>query len=505
MAGAVHLPFAARRGAPSVIAVAGVAGLGLAMAWLPLKMVAVGLGGAAFLLALLVWPLISVYGLILLIPFSPLFAISAGGVRVGGMEALLSLGLAAGLLCLLLRRYIVPGGEPVMPAASIFGATSLLWPFLLFLAGVSGSWLTTLSLGASLVETAKWVEMLALYGLVVSLLPARWIKWAVAALLAAGLAQALLGLYQFVFKIGPDGFLLFGGRFLRAYGTFAQPNPYGGYLGLVLPLAVAVALWGLAGRGGSTQPFTPFHRQHAALLAGPALILLAGLLASQSRSAMLAFAVAGGLVFALHSKQTAALTAGAGLLAALILLAGTFEAGLPQWGGSGAAVLGRLADAGSIFTITDVATIEVTDANFATVERLAHWQAARAMWRDHPWLGVGFGNYAAVYPAYAVGRWLDPLGHAHNYLLNLGAETGLMGIIAYLIFWIWVFGVLCQTVRRAQGFNRAVAVGAVGIMAHLHVHNLFDNLYVQGMYLHVAVILALVAIIDRESRPTRSA
>ncbi|HEX9923467.1 MAG TPA: O-antigen ligase family protein, partial [Anaerolineae bacterium] len=120
---------------------------------------------------------------------------------------------------------------------------------------------------------------------------------------------------------------------------------------------------------------------------------------------------------------------------------------------------------------------------------------AREMWRDNPWFGVGFGNYAVVYPAYAVGRWLDPLGHAHNYLLNIGAETGLLGITAYLIFWIFTFVVLFLGVRRNRGFYRAVAAGGLGIMVHLHVHNLFDNLYVQGMYLHVAIMLALVSII----------
>jgi putative inorganic carbon (HCO3(-)) transporter len=146
-----------------------------------------------------------------------------------------------------------------------------------------------------------------------------------------------------------------------------------------------------------------------------------------------------------------------------------------------------------------VAAVEVNDANFATIERLAHWQAARAMWRDHPWLGVGFGNYEVIYPAYAVGRWFNSLGHAHNYLLNIGAETGLAGISGYLIFWILAFKVTWQALRHSSGFERAVAAGALGILAHLHIHNFFDNLYVQGMYLHVAIILALATLIDRSS------
>jgi O-antigen ligase len=92
-------------------------------------------------------------------------------------------------------------------------------------------------------------------------------------------------------------------------------------------------------------------------------------------------------------------------------------------------VIQRFADVLPTIRIPDIATVEVTDTNFAAIERLAHWGAALAMWRDHLWLGVGFGNYAAVYPPMlsSVG---STTGHAHNYYLNVGAETGLLGLVA---------------------------------------------------------------------------
>ena len=67
--------------------------------------------------------------------------------------------------------------------------------------------------------------------------------------------------------------------------------------------------------------------------------------------------------------------------------------------------------------------------------------------------------------------------------------------IGYLIFWIVAFGVSWLAVRRSEGFYRAVAAGGLGVLVHLQVHNLFDNLYVQGMYLTIAIILALNSII----------
>jgi O-antigen ligase len=265
----------------------------------------------------------------------------------------------------------------------------------------------------------------------------------------------------------------------------------------VLPLALALVVWGLTGK-------LNHHSARPALIFSlPALgLLLAGLFASQSRSAWLGFAAAAVVILAVRSRRMVALLAVLVLLAALSGLAGAFQTAASQLdaGPAGQAygiIAGRLVSALDIISIRDISTIEVTDANFATLERLAHWQAAREMWRDRPWLGVGFGNYEVIYPAYAPGRWLDPLGHAHNYLLNLGAETGLVGMIAYLIFWILIFRVTYLAVHYSAGFYQAVAAGGLGILTHLHVHNLFDNLYVQGMYLHMTVILALVSLVYR--------
>ncbi|MBE7553872.1 MAG: O-antigen ligase family protein [Anaerolineales bacterium] len=456
--------------------------IGLAVAWLPVTWVALLLGGAIFLTVLLLRPILSLYLLIPIIPFSSLLAVPFGGIKAGLMEIVLILGLLAWLLQMLARQKVMIPSVP------------LLWPFLLFLGGVGLSWLNALSIGASLVETAKWVEMLALYLLGVALLPVRHIRRVVMVMMLAGIAQAVLGLYQFVFKVGPAGFLLFDGRFLRAYGTFAQPNPYAGYLGLVLPLALSLAVWAFTDSGFGlkskihAQRGSPKSRSFYGL---SLVLLLAALFATQSRGAWLGFAVAAVVTLGVRSKQAAMIVGGLVLVGILATLAGSFDWGVVSTN----AVTQRLVDALGIATIGDTSAIEVTDANFATIERLAHWQAARDMWRDHLWLGAGFGNYAVIYPVYAPGRWLDPLGHAHNYLLNIGAEAGLVGIIAYLIFWILAFRVSLLALQSSTGFNRAVAAGGLGTLVHLHIHNFFDNLYVQGMYLHLAVVLALISII----------
>lgn len=483
--------------------IAGLVGLGLAIGWLPITVTVLLLAGSVFLVALLRAPVAGLYFLILLIPFSSLLRFSFGSFNAGAMELVLALGLLAWVLQ-------IWTGQSRLDTRPAY----LLGPFLIFLGSVSFSWLTAVSIGASLVETVKWLEMLALYLFVVSVLSGRGltaapagsftaIKWVVIALLLAGTAQAVLGLYQFIFKVGPEGFLLFGGRFLRAYGTFAQPNPYGGYLGLGLPLALALTLWALTSLEFANKPKNREFKLKILVLLLSSLglgLLLAALFASQSRGAWLAFGLAAIATIVAGSRRPGLLlTVGIAVVAA-VGLAGAFDwTAVYQKSDTlntpGAVIVQRVIDAATIAAITDIATVEVTDANFSTLERLAHWQAARAMWRDNLWLGTGFGNYALVYPAYAVGRWLDPLGHAHNYLLNIGAEAGLIGIIGYLFLWGLALTLAWKAARFSQGFHRAVAAGSLGILVHLHIHNLVDNLYVQGMYLHVAVILALVSLI----------
>jgi O-antigen ligase len=408
------------------------------------------------------------------------------------MEALLALILVAWLLRMAAHRQIVIPHPP------------LLLPWLIWLGVILVSWPGALSLGAALTETVKWLEMLALYLFIVAHVERRHLRWLVGAILLAGIAQAALGLYQFLFRAGPEGFLLFGGRFLRAYGTFRQPNPYAGYLGLVLPMAYSLVLWGLTDRGPQAielpTSYSPRIARHLSphgtyrllLITLPSLLALglmaAALYASQSRGAWIGFAAAIVTVSLVRGGRTAALFALVMAMLAMMGAMGAFQALVPP------IILHRFTDALTALSIPDIATAEVTDANFAAIERLAHWRAALHMWRDHLWLGAGFGNYAAVYPAYAMGRWLDPLGHAHNYYLNVGAETGLIGLLAYGLFWLSALGLGWRAVRHSAGFQRAVAAGGLGILVHLNVHNLVDNLYVQGMYLHVSVVLGLLCL-----------
>jgi putative inorganic carbon (HCO3(-)) transporter len=157
------------------------------------------------------------------------------------------------------------------------------------------------------------------------------------------------------------------------------------------------------------------------------------------------------------------------------------------------AYLMRVADIFQLSSLTNLTTVEITDANFALIERAAHWLAAWRMFSLHPWLGIGLGQYATVYPLVAIPRWSDPLGHAHNYLLNILAEGGMVSLTGYLVFSITALVSSIRVAYSKMTWRKSLGLAAVGMWTALFVHNLFDNLYVHGMYLLVAIVFGMIA------------
>ena len=446
------------------------AGLGIGIALLPLTWAVVLILGAAAVLATLVRPQLGVLLVVLAIPFGSLRQMRLGAMNVGGTELFVALVIAAWLMRMTATRERAVRWPP------------LTLPLVLFLLVLCFSSLESTSLQYSIKELAKWVEVLALYTLVSNEVSGRWRGVLVFVLLGVGALAALQGIYQFVFQIGPEEFVLFG-RFMRAHGTFEQPNPYGGYLGLTLPLAAGLVFAWIVpmGRRISTRWLV--------WAVGTGALMALALVMSWSRGAWLGGGAALGVMIiavAVRSGRAAVLGMVFAVLLVCLLLVGGVSV-LPE------SLIQRFADFVPYLGVMDVRGLEVTDANFAVLERMAHWQAALGMWTDHTWLGVGIGNYEAAYARYALPHWSLPLGHAHNYYLNIAAEAGLAGLLAYLALWVTALLLCWRSARYRWNWSWGVALGAMGVVVHLSVHNFFDNLFVHAMYLQVAIILGLIS------------
>ncbi len=230
---------------PGTIALAAALILGFLFAWLPLQLAAALVIGTAVVLLILVQPLIGLALALLAGPLGALEQILSGIVSIDSGQILLLLTLTSWLgRGLVQRRIEIP-------------RTFLNFPLFLFILIGLVSLLDAAALVVGLKELLKWLEIAVIMLLVVdlgregvrqvgdrltrSLLggPPRTI-WIVGMLLLAGVSQALIGIWQFGLREdGPEHFLVLN-RFYRAYGTYEQPNPFGGFMNLTVLLALGI-------------------------------------------------------------------------------------------------------------------------------------------------------------------------------------------------------------------------------------------------------------------------
>src|SRR5258708_4870623 len=137
---------------------------------------------------------------------------------------------------------------------------------LAYLLVVALSLLVATSRVATLKEVIKWSEVTVMVALGLWLLRSpRQVHVLVWGLIVAGVAEALTGYGQWVLASGALGT---NGGDIRVFGTFAQPNPYAGYLNFALPLAVALVLFGRDARERSVAGAASVLVLGAEVLAG---------------------------------------------------------------------------------------------------------------------------------------------------------------------------------------------------------------------------------------------
>ncbi|HTI14298.1 MAG TPA: O-antigen ligase family protein [Dictyobacter sp.] len=372
------------------------------------------------------------------------------------------------------------------------------------------SMLVATSISTSAKEIVKWVEV----GIVL-IIGSQYIRtrrqiWTLVVLLCiAAMTQAGYGYTQEFFDLGPSSFIR--ADTLRVYGTFGQPNPYAGYINMILTITLALLLLGRT-----------LKTRLLALI--PALLLLGVEYLSESKGGWLALAVSLLFIVLVALPQLRFLLGflGVGFIALVeILIIGLLPLSIFM------PILTKIGVIGISFTAP-------TNDNYANSERVAHWFVGIQEFIHHPFLGVGIGNYANDYATYAPGIFVLPLGHAHNYLINIAAETGIFGFTAYVLFLLATFVAGGNIIRglnqrykqqkrqfqhpsfqqmparipslqrqeRIDQLNilsndRALAIGLVAALISVFVHNLVDNLYVHSLPSLFALLLAMLIRLDK--------
>jgi O-antigen ligase len=461
-------------------------------------------------LAVTIWtiirPRVALYLLPIAVPWGSLDALTIGGANLNSADILVFLLAAAWLMSFALRPYLTPYmaragtmNGPLdregfnVPRFLAFALLALLFAMLL-------SMTVTLSINLSLKEIIKWIEVLIVLFIGAQYIRTRRQIWTLVVIIClAAVSQAIMGYVQNFYGLGPTAFIR--NSALRVYGTFGQPNPYAGYINMTLTVTIALML---LARSWSIR-----------ILAGFTTILLAAAVYfSQSRGGDIALAVAVLFIVTLGMPRIRPLMSAAGI-GALVIVAGYLAGVVPEH---------YLDPILKVLGLTSISFTAPSAADYSTAERIAHWIAGARMFMDHPFLGVGIGNYPEAYPRYFITIFVNPLGHAHNYYINIAAEAGIFGLLGLLLFLVASFvagarsfraisrkwrrvktgrerpepGTLAVEAGRTAGLlrrltnDRALAVGLLASLLAVCAHNMVDDLYVHSMTSLMALLLVLL-------------
>lgn len=483
---------------------------------LPVPLAALLVIGLIALTLALLDPVWALYGVVLSVPVQDLILLP-GGLSV--TQATLALAAATWGLHVLAypERAVVAGRVAV-------GLVVLVWT--MALASLTSPYSQT----EGLKETLRWASVLLVYLLALNITrpihPTALLRsWRgvglVVCLLLAPAANGVYGLWQFITASGPPGFVIAGGRFVRAYGTIGQPNSFAGAMNMAWPLAVALVVgaalreyhrWRAATAVGERYPIPslPTLAAYGGVVAA-AGVLVAALGASFSRGGWVGAVAGGGVllvalvaVWGQSLQRKLWLWAGmAGAAATLLLLIGSSGL-LPE------TVTQRVSSIGKNLRLFDVRTVQPKPENFAVAERMAQLQSSWAMVVDHPLTGVGPGSYTLAYEGrtfplpsqpYSFHPWYASRGHAHNYYLHSAVDSGLLGLAAYMLLLVLLVVQAYASLRRiqqAQGwFWHSVAAGGCGIIAGVATHNLLENLHVLNMGVQLGAVWGIVTAIEQ--------
>lgn len=279
-------------------------------------------------------------------------------------------------------------------------------------------------------------------------------------LLLAGIGLAVVGIYQrFVLADIPSG-------------PFLDRNVYAALLSVItFPLA-----------GQLVTAVKGDHSVRTTSLTVGFFILVFGIALTQSRSAMVTFAL-GALIFvgvAWHRTRARRLF----ILGALTIIA--FVAANISWDGG---------------LVDKLATLQAPHESGYT--RFLIWESTWRMILNHPWTGVGLGMYPLLWPPYRQVEDTSAGYFAHNDYLQTWVDAGLPALILFLAVLIAAAHMIVRQLRAKPSSDggRPELGGLAASVAALCANSLLNyNFYVVPSLIVFGMLLARLQVRDPSFR-----
>ncbi len=242
----------------------------------------------------------------------------------------------------------------------------------------------------------------------------------------------------------------------RVNSRFLSPNVFAGFLDIAIPLTVALLLME--------------KRKALAWTWGGALTLqLVCLYLTQSRGGWMIFALVAVLLVVMMPRK---LWKNAWKILAISLLLAVVFSGLSSlYDPVGSSAYSD--KAGEARYDNDYSGLDVSAATRSLSGRMSIWRGCLDMITDNPAGGVGVGSFGLAVQQYQYRSYFSV--HASNYLLEAGAEDGVIGLILVLLLSLLVLFRIRAVYRfRLSGDLKAIALSFWIMTVGFFAHNLLD-------------------------------
>lgn len=281
---------------------------------------------------------------------------------------------------------------------------------------------------------------------------------------------ALIGLYQYVVGVDIDAAWIDVANNpdikARVFSVFGNPNVLAEYLIMMIPLSISLMWY-------SKKLYKKV------LFLGTSLVLILAIVLTMSRGGWLGFAFSALVFILLVDKRF--------LLSIIpITLAGVYL--LPQ------TYLNRILSIGNF-----------NDSSNAY--RLKMWEITMEIIGDYPLAGVGFGHlpFKQTFETYI--RTM-PTYHAHNTFLEIAAELGIPGLIAFVILIFVVFKYsIKELIKKEHTYISIISAGVLsglaGVLAHGAVENvLYLTRIIFSFWMLIGLLLVLLLLNKQVKEPS---
>lgn len=139
-----------------------------------------------------------------------------------------------------------------------------------------------------------------------------------------------------------------------------------------------------------------------------------------------------------------------------------------------------------------------------SIQRLDYWRAGLKMIETHPFLGVGYFNFAPVYAAHSGKLWHGTAQLPHNIFIQVGTDAGLIGLGIFLMLIyrnlkiVRDVRLLCKKHETAPAFAPCVARGLMLTTWGFVIAGQFNTVsYYPFLWTNLALTVSLANVVRR--------